>query len=159
MEREIGRAARTGGTVSLVMLDLDHFKALNDAHGHLAGDAALKEVSEALAGMCRLSDIVARYGGEEFAVLMPDTDEEVAAIAAERLRIGIASLPESTSLRASFGVASFPRSASEAESLLRAADGALYASKREGRNRVTRASMLPMAGESTAEASPRIESS
>jgi diguanylate cyclase (GGDEF)-like protein len=142
LERELGRAQRTGGTVSLVMLDLDHFKGLNDLHGHLEGDAALKQVSAVLAQMCRFSDIVARYGGEEFAVLMPDTTEEVAAVGAERLREAIAALPGPAPLRASFGVASYPGSANEAVSLLRAADAALYASKRAGRDRVTCASAV-----------------
>jgi two-component system, cell cycle response regulator len=143
LDREVARAARTGGSVSLVMLDIDHFKALNDAHGHHAGDAALKQVAGALVGHCRPADIVARYGGEEFAIVMPDTEEDMALVTAERLREVIVALPGHAPLTASLGVASYPASAAESVSLVRAADEALYASKRNGRNRTTQASAPP----------------
>ena len=137
LEREVSRAARTGGDVSLVMLDIDHFKGLNDAHGHQAGDEVLRRVASALVDRSRDFDTPARYGGEEFAVILPGTAAEEARAVAERLHASLRHSIEGSDVTASAGVASFPVNAADAGSLVRAADEALYASKRSGRDRVT----------------------
>jgi len=137
LARSFTRAARAGVPLSLVMVDLDHFKALNDRHGHQAGDATLRRVAPALVSACRPGDVVARYGGEEFAVLLPDTDQRDVAIVAERLRAAVAALVQDPAVTASIGAASFPTHAADATELVKAADDALYTSKRTGRNRVT----------------------
>ena len=128
------------------MLDIDHFKALNDSCGHQAGDVALREVAAVLRDSGRASDLVARYGGEEFALVLPDTDEEAAVQIAERLRLRIREVVAAVPVTASFGVAAYPRSAFDLESLLRASDSALYVSKRSGRNRTTAVSSPTTSG-------------
>lgn len=137
LARSYTRAARSGVPLSLVMIDLDHFKALNDQYGHQVGDATLKRVAPALVAACRPGDVVARYGGEEFAVLLPDTDQRDVAVVAERLRAAVAALAQDPAITASIGAASFPVHAADATELVKAADDALYDSKRTGRNRVT----------------------
>jgi diguanylate cyclase (GGDEF)-like protein len=137
---ELARARRGGGEVSLVMLDIDHFKALNDTHGHLAGDEVLRGVSSALDACCRSFDTPARYGGEEFAVVLPQTGAEDARDVAERLRAAIGEARVEPGVTVSVGVATFPRDGEDADDLVKAADDALYASKRAGRDRVTAAS-------------------
>jgi two-component system cell cycle response regulator len=137
LTRSFSRAARSGVPMSLVMVDLDHFKALNDRHGHQAGDATLRAVARALAAACRPGDLVARYGGEEFAVLLPDTDESVVGLVAERFRAAVAAVDQDPPVTASVGAASFPVHAVDSTELIKAADDALYDSKRAGRNRVT----------------------
>jgi diguanylate cyclase (GGDEF)-like protein len=134
-------AERFGGTSSLVMLDLDHFKRMNDTHGHPAGDAVLRGVAEQLARRVRAVDSCARYGGEELALLLPRTDLEGAAELAERLREAVAGHRvtwegKQLEITISCGVAAFPRCARSATELLAAADRALYAAKSAGRNRV-----------------------
>ncbi|HEX2058086.1 MAG TPA: GGDEF domain-containing protein, partial [Actinomycetota bacterium] len=138
LERELSRSARSGEPVTLVMVDIDHFKALNDKHGHQAGDEVLKLVADVLASACRDFDTAARYGGEEFAVVLPACSSAESLVVAERLRGSIAEIETVTSVTASAGVATFPAHAGDGESLIRAADEALYESKRAGRNRVTR---------------------
>jgi two-component system cell cycle response regulator len=148
--RSLIASVRTaGGAVSALMIDLDHFKRINDEHGHPAGDAALKLVAACIRANVRLFDTVARYGGEEFVVIMPGTSQADAAIAAERLRREIEALdfhpvPEGPALRltASIGLATLAAAADFAvdapdEKLLQRADRALYESKRQGRNRVS----------------------
>jgi len=144
--REIARAARDGRQLTLVMLDIDHFKAVNDAHGHQVGDHVLRRVARQLDGASRAGELAGRYGGEEFAVLLPGTGEEEALVAAERLRHAVAEAPGSPRVTASLGIATFPRDALDADALVRAADRALYASKAAGRNRVTAAADAAPAG-------------
>jgi len=142
--REFERAHRFGTPLSLVMLDIDDFKRVNDTHPmkHLAGDAVLRSVAMAISGHIRDIDLAARYGGEEFAVLLPQTDHEGAVNLAERLRAAIAERlvsfggEDEIAVTASFGVASMPADGGEPSSLLRAADRALYLAKAGGRNRV-----------------------
>lgn len=138
LEREISRAVRNGEQVTLVMLDIDHFKLLNDAHGHQVGDRVLRDVGRALTAACRDFDTPARFGGEEFAVILPSCNAKESLIAAERLRAAIATSDAPLPVTASAGTATFPRHASEPEGLVHAADEAMYESKRAGRNRVTR---------------------
>jgi diguanylate cyclase (GGDEF)-like protein len=139
---------RTAGGLGLVILDLDHFKKLNDTYGHPAGDAALRSLARLLTQHLRKGDQAARYGGEEFVVILPGSDEERSMGAAERLRAALqkhrfvfegARIP----LSASFGVAIWPADGKEPEVLLSASDRALYAAKQTGRNRVVAASSLP----------------
>lgn len=150
--KEVERARRYGQELSLMMLDLDRFKSVNDRFGHQKGDAVLKQLGMVLRGHVRQSDLVARYGGEEFAVVMPETDWQAAMSAAEKLRTrigaqvgGSAGLPPG-SVRASFGVAVFPDCAPDASSLISAADSALLFAKSNGRNRVVFFRDLPEAG-------------
>jgi diguanylate cyclase (GGDEF)-like protein len=133
---EIERSVRSGAPLSLLLFDVDHFKRLNDTHGHQAGDETLQRVAKTLSAGARTIDLVARYGGEEFALVLPGTDAATAAHVAERLRGAIADMPGSPAITASLGVASFPDAALNAADLIAAADEALYAAKQEGRNRV-----------------------
>ena len=144
---EIGRAMRTDGKLSCMLIDLDNFKLVNDRHGHSAGDAVLRDVAQALVGEFRAFDRVARYGGDEFVVILPDADLESAAAAAARaLRApaGPALLRVDPRVAASIGVAQWCAPMST-ELLLDACDAALLQLKREGKGRVTRAVSRPRA--------------
>lgn len=143
LEREVARATRSAEHVSLVMVDIDHFKSLNDTHGHQAGDEVLRNVAAALAIECRDFDTPARYGGEEFAVVLPGCGPEEAYNIAERLRRAVSAAPSIVPITASAGVATFPGHAGDADTLVRAADDALYASKAAGRDRTTASSGVP----------------
>jgi two-component system, cell cycle response regulator len=143
LEREISRSARTDEPVSLLMIDIDHFKRYNDTHGHQAGDEVLKAVGSALKDASREFDIPARYGGEEFAVILPECSARQAAGVAERLREMVCAINVGEAITASAGVATFPTNASDASSLVRAADDALYESKRDGRDRLTKSRRHP----------------
>jgi len=139
--RELARASRHGRSLSLVMIDLDHFKRVNDAHGHLGGDAALKQVTSRLASLIRTEELFARLGGEEFAVLCPEMGLEDALLLAERLRRLCGGEPydcagEPERITCSIGVATLGPEMSRIEDLLRAADRALYVAKNGGRDRV-----------------------
>jgi diguanylate cyclase (GGDEF)-like protein len=138
IKRLIAHAGRTVTPLSLVLIDLDHFKEVNDLHGHEQGDAALAAIGQILAGSVRASDFAARYGGEEFLLLLPDTDRGGAVGLAEKLRrtIESAEIRDIGCLTASFGIAALPEDAVNSEQLLRRADRALYAAKAHGRNRV-----------------------
>jgi diguanylate cyclase (GGDEF)-like protein len=139
MRRMLAQADRTGAPLSVLAIDLDHFKRVNDTHGHEHGDAVLAGVGHVLGAAIRASDFVARYGGEELVVLAPDTDAAGALLVAEKLRRAIATIDlpaDDGSLTASFGVAAFPEHGADAETLMRAADRALYDAKQRGRDRV-----------------------
>jgi diguanylate cyclase (GGDEF)-like protein len=138
LEREIARAARAGEDMSLVLMDIDHFKKLNDNYGHQTGDDVLRRVAATLKHAARTYDTPARYGGEEFGVILPRTSPEEAEMVADRLRVAIAASGDDPAVTVSAGVATFPLDAADGEALVGASDEALYASKHNGRNRVTR---------------------
>ena len=139
---EVERSQRSGLPLSLLMLDVDHFKQFNDTFGHPAGDEVLRQLARVLNDTRRANDVVARYGGEEFAVILVDTAKFTAAKVAERVRERIAlhdfsdAAQKAGKISVSIGVATFPDDGTDAEGLVRAADTALYAAKRAGRNRV-----------------------
>jgi two-component system, cell cycle response regulator len=136
LDRELTRANRTDGRLSVVLLDIDHFKVLNDTHGHVVGDAVLRQVAAALRECGREYDTVARYGGEEFAAVLPGCSSALALQVADRLRRAVEEAGTDVCVTASAGVATYPYDGVDARSLLEAADQALYASKRSGRNTV-----------------------
>ncbi len=141
LSTEITRAAREGTAVSVIMLDLDHFKDVNDRHGHMAGDAVLRIVTRRVQSSLRVYDVLGRYGGEEFIIILPGCDAAAVAATAERIRRAVSASPIDTSegliaVTASMGTASAQLGLTTAESLVRAADEALYVAKREGRDRV-----------------------
>ncbi len=148
---EIDRARRFQKPLALVAIDIDHFKQLNDRHGHPAGDAVLRSVSELLAASVRKVDLVARVGGEEFMILLPRADLGEASAVAEKLRTAIAAAelpsgrdPPNNQLTISLGVSQLEATDGEdGEALVRRADQALYAAKHAGRNRVSRSDMPP----------------
>jgi diguanylate cyclase (GGDEF)-like protein/putative nucleotidyltransferase with HDIG domain len=137
LDLELARARRSEGGVTVVVGDLDHFKEVNDRSGHQVGDAALQRVATVLERGKREIDGVARVGGEEFALVLPDTDRHGGFVIAERMRCEVREefLSDAVAVTISFGVATYPRDGETAASLLRAADKALYAAKRSGRNR------------------------
>ncbi|MCU1602336.1 MAG: diguanylate cyclase [Frankiales bacterium] len=143
LEREVARATRSAEHVSLVMVDIDHFKALNDTHGHQAGDEVLRNVAAALSCECRDFDTPARYGGEEFAIILPGCGPEEARDIAERLRRSVSQAPSIVPITASAGVATYPSHAGDADTLVRAADEALYRSKHAGRNTTSMSEGVP----------------
>jgi diguanylate cyclase (GGDEF)-like protein len=143
LQAEVDRARRYGTGFSLVMIDVDHFKRINDTHGHPTGDRVLFEVAEAIKRTIRQSDLAARYGGEEFVLLLPETSPAVAGLAAGRVRAAIRAIDVTThdgkpvgSVSASFGVASFRIGSEDARNLLQRADDALYQAKQAGRDAV-----------------------
>ena len=145
LDNEIDRAERFGTPLSLVMLDIDKFKSVNDSYGHQQGDRVLVEVARVLRRLSRDVDLPARYGGEEMAVVLPQTDLPGAEQQAERMRAAIEGMQIQRldgdgllPITASFGVASFPGQATDKTALIAAADAALYRAKRGGRNRVER---------------------
>jgi diguanylate cyclase (GGDEF)-like protein len=153
LDHEVERARRFEGSVGLAMLDIDDFKAVNDTHGHQQGDQVLAAVARVLRDLSRDIDTPARYGGEEMAVVLPGTDSDGAAQLAERMREAVDSLrvprldgAGQLTISASFGVASIPVSAVDKDSLIAAADAALYRAKRAGKNRVERADRVAAAG-------------
>jgi diguanylate cyclase (GGDEF)-like protein len=148
--RELARAQRTQSSCGVLMVDLDHFKKVNDSHGHLAGDSVLKAVGTLLRDEVRDYDVVGRFGGEEFAVLLPDITENHAIAIAERIRKAVTELSVDvqiedhrvttvTGLSVSIGVAVCPDSGTVVDRLLLAADTALYQAKNDGRNTVVSA--------------------
>jgi len=142
---EVSRAQRTGSGLAVALIDIDHFKAVNDSYGHLAGDDALRAISETLQSAVREYDLVGRFGGEEFALLLPQTDETGARAIVERIRAQVAELSiesastpgiEPITLTVSVGVAVLGEAGEELTELLAAADAALYRAKNAGRNQV-----------------------
>jgi len=152
LQTEWKRAQRVGRAFSIVLIDLDKFKQVNDELGHLEGDQILTRAARLLEAHCRQSNIVARYGGDEFVVLVQDSDSERAAVLAERLRKWFANDPmlHEHHVTGSFGVAAYPEHGSTIEEIIGAADSGMYQSKRAGGNRVT-ASAGAGALEATAE--------
>lgn len=145
LERDMHLATRMRQPVSLILLDIDHFKHVNDTHGHDAGDSALRILANALREEVRGVDTAARYGGEEFAIILPQAGREGAKVVAERLRSRIerTEVPGVGCITASLGVATFPNDASSRELLVTSADRALFLAKRTGRNRVCATDELP----------------
>lgn len=141
LESECARSLRYGRPLGFIMVDLDHFKTLNDTFGHPHGDEVLQRVAAVLTDTVRASDSVYRYGGEEFSVVVREGDRQAATLLAERLRVAIEAAfgvgtDSARAVTASFGVAALPFDASSPEALVSAADRALYAAKRNGRNQV-----------------------
>ena len=139
---EVERSQRSGLALSLLMLDVDHFKQFNDTFGHPAGDEVLRQLARVLADVRRDGDVIARYGGEEFAVILIDTTKSTATEVAEQIRERVFANDFSEAAQragrigVSIGVATLLDDGGDAEALVRAADTALYAAKRAGRNRV-----------------------
>jgi diguanylate cyclase (GGDEF)-like protein len=143
LEQELLRARRYGRPLALAIVDIDHFKAVNDRYGHLSGDVVLRTFSGLLRDSVRRTDVVARYGGEEFAVLLPETTGEEAQAKLDSMRRDISAraihLPrvdEGIKLSFSAGVAHLPADGDRAEELITRADARLLAAKQTGRNRV-----------------------
>ena len=150
LQEEWMRATRFNREFSVIMMDLDNFKTINDTHGHQIGDLVLRHVASLLAGQVRSVDRVARYGGEEFAIIQIESDREGGIYSAQRLRNLLAEMPcvlpeRGLILNVTFsaGVAAFPADAHNVEELIGAADRALYAAKARGRNCVVGAQELP----------------
>ncbi|MBI5035204.1 MAG: diguanylate cyclase [Chloroflexi bacterium] len=141
-ESEVARAHRFGRPLSIVMLDIDHFKPVNDRYGHTIGDRVLREIAQVLRHFLRDSDTAARYGGEEFVVLLPETEAPLASLVAERLRTAIEDCyveadAQEIHVTVSLGVAAVDKDTVDFSKLISHADQALYLSKHDGRNRVT----------------------
>jgi diguanylate cyclase (GGDEF)-like protein len=142
LNRETHRANRTGRTVSLVMLDLDHFKHFNDTFGHQVGDILLKEVAGVIKGRVRAGDLACRYGGEEFSLIVAEVDTEGTHKCVESIRESIKHLSlhhrgqTLGTITVSAGIATYPAHAENSEDLIRAADDALYQAKKAGRDRI-----------------------
>lgn len=140
-QHEIARAGRSGEALTLVIADIDHFKRINDQHGHETGDLVLREVAEVLSRLCRAQDVVARWGGEEFLMLLPGASAEAASGTADRIRTALAATAMAAvsppiALTLSLGVATLARGEDLSRAIARA-DQALYQSKAQGRNRVS----------------------
>ncbi len=157
VDQAVRRAIRNEEPVTLLLMDLDHFKALNDSCGHEAGNKCLLQVASILRAMFRSTDILARFGGDEFEVLLLDTGAEDALKVAEKVREKIAEipLPQKKQVTATIGVASFPLNSFSAQPLFLCADAALYSAKESGRNRVVQSTTRP--GDKTAADSNSVE--
>ena len=142
LKREFSRHSRYGSMASLVMIDIDHFKRVNDTHGHQAGDRVIRQVAEVIRKHARDVDVVGRYGGDEFAVVLPDTDKAGTKVFCERLREAVEALEvvyEGHTIRCtlSLGVADLSKPAHDHVTLVEWADQALYVAKKNGRNQVS----------------------
>jgi diguanylate cyclase (GGDEF)-like protein len=154
--REISRSQRYGAMVSLLYMDIDHFKLFNDKYGHQVGDEVLKIVSRTIRRNLRDSDVACRYGGEELVAILPDTPVEGAATAGEKIRKAVESLRlpingQSVKITISAGVAMYPLNATDKQTLIEAADAALYQAKQGGRNQVRLSNVDPYKKEEPAE--------
>jgi len=142
LEKEVQRSTRKGGNLSLIMLDIDYFKKVNDSFGHLQGDVVLQKVSLQLQKELRSYDCAARYGGEEFVAILPDSTLKEAVFVADRIRLSVQGTKfngplEKLSLTVSLGVACFsPQESPTVDGFIKLADDALYRAKANGRNRV-----------------------
>lgn len=142
LDQELERSGRNGRPTGLLMIDIDHFKKVNDVHGHEIGNLALVHVAGVISRQVRKLDTVCRYGGEEFAVILPETDLNAGIPVAERIRLALADTPVpitegALSLTASLGLATYyPLSPVPAEELIKQADQYLYQAKQQGRNQV-----------------------
>lgn len=163
LTREFARAARENNSVAVMMLDVDHFKPFNDAHGHDAGDAALRQLGQVLMENCRAADLACRYGGEEFTVVIPGATREGATAGAERLLKKVHDmkviadgqvLPQ---LTISIGIAFFPENGEETAEVIGAADEALYAAKDAGRDRYVFSTAKPGSAGGEDSSSPLIK--
>ncbi len=141
--RELERAKRYKNPLSFLMVDIDYFKKFNDTQGHLAGDWALKRISQVLMGSIRIPDMVLRYGGEEFAVVLPETNKSNAIVVAERIRTNVSvtrfldsGFTPTQHLTVSIGVCTFPVDAQNLQEVIENADKHLYSAKRLGRDRI-----------------------
>jgi diguanylate cyclase (GGDEF)-like protein len=144
LQTEFQLSRRHHHDLACIMLDIDHFKAINDSHGHSAGDEVLRTLAETLRSTLRVTDAVCRYGGEEFCILLPSTDIEKATVVAEYARRRIAEKKvQDIQVTASFGVAAFTAETTDSQQLLDQADQALYLAKDRGRNRVIRWNEVP----------------
>lgn len=155
LETELSRANRSQYPVAFILIDLDHFKNVNDQHGHQAGDTALKNAAQVILSQTRRSDIACRYGGEEFLVVMPNITPKDAENRAEQIRAGVEKLATTFKsaeihLTVSVGVAIFPQDGETADELLYQVDRALYQAKQSGRNKVIVFGQFPLAGFNTA---------
>ena len=147
LDEQLAQAKRYGKRLSLILCDIDHFKAVNDTHGHPVGDVVLKGVARTLQKEARTTDVVARYGGEEFAIVMPETDAAGAAVIAERIRERVKALrfdagAGTLQITLSLGIAAVPDDAATKAQLVERADACLYHAKRSGRDRTVSASSL-----------------
>ena len=148
MKEQLAYAKRYQTPLSLIMIDVDHFKKINDQHGHQAGDQVLQQLTRQIANQVRQTDYPARFGGEEFVIILPHTAHQQAVDLAERIRLVIAETPmvcepqKSVSITISLGVASFREGVETLDVLVKAADQALFQAKAEGRNRVVSADAL-----------------
>jgi diguanylate cyclase (GGDEF)-like protein len=133
---EAARAQRLRTSLSLIVFDVDHFKQINDAYGHLAGDDVLRSVADSIVASTKSFDVAARYGGDEFVLLLPSCDTDQAMSVAERVRTEVGRRSVDTSVTVSAGLATMPDNAIDGDRLLSAADAALYEAKRSGRDRV-----------------------
>jgi two-component system cell cycle response regulator len=141
LEREIARCSRYRRPLSLLMFDIDHFKKINDTHGHLTGDFVLKEMSRRLLGRIRKEELLARYGGEEFATVLPETGHEGAMYFGEQIRQMVGNEPfdyegDSFNVTISVGIYTLNGESMDTLAFIKRADENLYRAKRDGRNRV-----------------------
>jgi diguanylate cyclase (GGDEF)-like protein len=142
LDKEISRSRRYGHPVSVLMLDIDHFKNVNDTYGHQTGDAVMRRLADCFCEAIRENDMVGRYGGEEFLILLPNSNAQNSAQTAQRIRkmvqdLEIETSGENVSVTVSIGVSSYPRYGQDADAVICAADAALYQAKSNGRNQVT----------------------
>lgn len=141
LEKELHRSHRYEKVFGIIIMDIDFFKMINDTYGHQTGDQVLRSVCDNIRENIRVNDVIGRYGGEEFLIIMPETDNDHAAIAAEKLRSAVESMSVSqesvhVKVTASFGVSSY-RPDDDTKMIIARADKAVYESKKNGRNRVT----------------------
>lgn len=147
LDRELGRSQRSGRPLSLALLDIDHFKRINDTYGHPFGDEVIKGIARIMKALVRPYDIVSRYGGEEFAIVLPETDLKRAEVVAERVRTSVRNRlfecrGERVPVTVSIGIATYPEDGENAQELIDMADRALYHSKKSGRDRISTVSDL-----------------